>query len=129
MKPHILAATRNQCEPKAELSSSLKNFLQIHNHKRSHVSRPSEDARRRTPTTSALEGDFGRNAWMSTGQIRCPGARCESPHSRSSHKKPRPRSRLGQIPPEKFDAQHRQPTADAARENSSIALNAPETIS
>ena len=56
-------------------------------------------------------------------------ARAESSRWRRDYNEVRPHSSIGRIPPAKFAAQHRQLTADAAREASSITHSTPETIS
>jgi len=56
-------------------------------------------------------------------------ARAEGARWRRDYNELRPHSSIGRIPPAKFAAQHRQLTADAAREASSITHSKPETIS
>jgi len=56
-------------------------------------------------------------------------ARAESTRWRRDYNEVRPHSSIGRIPPAQFAAQHRQLTADAVREASSITHSTPETIS
>lgn len=56
-------------------------------------------------------------------------ARAEAARWRKDYNEVRPHSSVGRIPPSKFAAQHRQLTADAAREQSSVKKSNTETIS